>query len=180
MAAVEERYGEALLEIAVQEKREKQYLEEVKVLRNLFDENPALLTFYTNPKITQSEKEKVTEKCFKDGLSPEIAGLITVLIRNGRASSILKVLEWFTDAIKEKLNIGVVYVESATEISDRKKKEIEKRLLETTTFSSLEMNYDIKPEIIGGLRIRIKDRIVDNSIRTKLQNMSNELRQIRI
>ena len=180
MAAVEERYGEALLEIAVSEKREKQYLEEVKVLKGLFDENPALLTFYTNPNITQSEKERFTEKCFKEGLSPEVAGLITVLVRNGRAASILKVLDWFEDAIKEKLNIGVVYVESAAAISDRKKKEIEKRLLETTGFSSLEMNYEIKPELIGGLKIRIRDRIVDNSIRTKLQNMSNELRQIRI
>ena len=180
MAAVEERYGEALLELAVEEKRERQYLEEVKLLKELLNENPGLIDFYNNPQITQVEKEEVTSKCFDEGLSPEIAGLITVLIRNGRTSSLMKVLDWFTDAIKEKLKIGVVYVESATEISDSKKKEIEAKLLATTSYESLEMHYEIKRELIGGLKIRIKDRIVDNTIQTKLQTMSNDLRQIQI
>ncbi|MDE6674321.1 MAG: F0F1 ATP synthase subunit delta, partial [Acetatifactor sp.] len=39
---------------------------------------------------------------------------------------------------------------------------------------------DVDPSLIGGMVIRIKDRVVDSSIRTKLADMERELLQIQL
>lgn len=69
---------------------------------------------------------------------------------------------------------------SATELSAEQKESIEKRLLETTSYESFRMNYDVDAGLIGGMVIRIGDRVVDSSIRTKLGNMAKELSKIQL
>lgn len=180
MAVVEERYANALLELAVSEGKADSYLEEVSVLLALLKENRELLSLYKNPKITPEEKLEVTENCFKGRFSDDVVGLITLVVSNGRSENLCGVLEWFIDHVKEYLGIGIVYVESAGEIDSERKKALEEKILATTDYSSLEVHYSIKKELIGGMRVRIRDRIIDNSIRTKLDEMSKELRQVQL
>ena len=44
----------------------------------------------------------------------------------------------------------------------------------------MEMNYDIDASLIGGMRIRIGDRVVDSSISTKLNELAKDLRRIQL
>ena len=57
---------------------------------------------------------------------------------------------------------------------------IEKRLLDTTDYEQIECNYTVDPILIGGMIIRIGDRVVDSSIRTKLDKMERELMAIQL
>ena len=66
---------------------------------------------------------------------------------------------------------------------DRKcfeKADVEKRILDTTSFKKLEMNYSIDKSLIGGMVIRIGDRVVDTSIKTKLAELTKELNKIQL
>ena len=69
----------------------------------------------------------------------------------------------------------MAYVTSAMELSQARKKEIEEKLLSTTSYKSMEMNYSVDESLIGGLVIRIGDRVVDSSIKTKLEGLKREL-----
>ncbi len=42
------------------------------------------------------------------------------------------------------------------------------------------MNYIVEPKLLGGIRIRIGDRVVDNSIQTKLEEMTRSLAKVRV
>ena len=42
------------------------------------------------------------------------------------------------------------------------------------------MNYSVDESLIGGMVIRIKDRVVDSSVRTKLEEMKKQLLQIQL
>ena len=58
---------------------------------------------------------------------------------------------------------------------------MEKRLLETTKYvRHFEMHYDVDSELIGGMVIRIGDRVVDSSVRTKLYDLTRELSKIQL
>ena len=57
---------------------------------------------------------------------------------------------------------------------------VEKKLLETTKYESFEMCYHVDESLIGGMVIRIGDRVVDSSIKTKLYKLSRELRNIQV
>ena len=69
----------------------------------------------------------------------------------------------------------MAYVTSATELSDACKKEIEAKLLGTTSYKTMEIHYSVDKSLIGGLVIRIGDRVVDSSIKTKLEDLKRAL-----
>ena len=60
------------------------------------------------------------------------------------------------------------------------KKNVEKKLLDTTDYVSFEMHYEVEPDLIGGMVIRIGDRVVDSSVRTKIYELSKELSKIQL
>ena len=90
------------------------------------------------------------------------------------------VLVYFRDEVKEYKKIGTVHVTSAMELSKEQKEQVEKKLLETTNYVSFEMHYEVDTALIGGMVIRMGDRVVDSSIRTKVYNLSKELYHIPI
>ena len=49
---------------------------------------------------------------------------------------------------------------------------MDKRLLETTKYESFVMKYEVDPALIGGMNIQIGDRVVDSSIKKKLNNIA--------
>ena len=57
---------------------------------------------------------------------------------------------------------------------------MEERLLETTGFVSLEIGYSVDPDLLGGLVIRIGDRVVDSSIKTRLEEIRRDLMKLQL
>lgn len=64
---------------------------------------------------------------------------------------------------------------SACELEFEQKKAIEEKLLATTDYTSFEMHYSIDESLMGGMVIRINDRIVDSSIKTRLNDIKRKL-----
>ena len=176
MAVVNERYGEALLELAENDETVKEYLDESKLLLSLFDENPELPALFVNPKIGLEEKEQIVKNCFEGRISGNMVGLIIMLLRNGRADKLRGVLEFIVSGAKEKLGIAIVYVESAAPLTENIKKALEAKIIATTHYKSLEMHYTTDKSLIGGMKVRLGDRILDNTIDTKLKLLRTELR----
>ena len=58
--------------------------------------------------------------------------------------------------------------------------DIEIRLLATTKYKTIECIYDVDKDLIGGMVIRMGDRVVDSSIRTKLSKLERELMAIQL
>lgn len=69
---------------------------------------------------------------------------------------------------------------TAMELSDAQKAAVVKRLLETTKYVTFEMHYEVDSAIIGGMMIRIGDRVVDSTVRTKLYDLTRELSKIQL
>ena len=73
-----------------------------------------------------------------------------------------------------------MYVTTAVELSPQEKEEVEKRMLATTDYRTVECHYQVDVSIIGGMIIRMGDRVVDSSIRTKLNKLERELMAIQL
>lgn len=181
MAKLTEKvYGEALFALAVEEGREQELLKEVGAVRALLEENPDFARLMKNPAIPESEKETVLKTVWEGHISRELTGLMLLLLKKEHYGALTQVLDYFADRIREKQRIGVAYVTTAMPVTEAQKKRVEGRLLETTAYRSFEMHYRTDASLIGGMIIRIGDRVVDNSIRTRLDNLSRQLYQIRL
>ena len=82
--------------------------------------------------------------------------------------------------VKRIKGIGVAYVTTPVELSEVQKKNVEQKLLSTTAYKSMEMHYSIDESLIGGMQIRIGDRVVDSSIHTKIIKMQQEMMKIQL
>lgn len=173
-------YGEALFELAVEEGREDEFLEEVITLKELLDENPDFGKLMNHPKILKEEKLEVLEKVFKGRISRALLGFLHLIVSKDRYGEIDAILDYFISEVKQLKGIGVAYVTTALALNEAKKKEIEDKLLSTTSFKKMEMHYQVEEDLIGGMVIRIGDRVVDSSVRSKLFKMQRELLKTQI
>lgn len=173
-------YGDALFEAAREAGRMDDMYEEILELQKLLQANEELQKMMENPKVIREDKENVIETVFRGRISDEIVELMKLMIAKGRYSNIESVFDYFIGLVKEEKKIGIAYVTTAVELTDGQKDEIVRRLLETTRYESFEMNYAVDASLIGGMVIRIGDRVVDSSIKTKLYELSKSLRKIQV
>ena len=178
-------YGDALFELTIEKSKEdKAYFEnitaEVVSVLESFKANIDLNKLLTHPQISKEEKIEVIENIFKGRTSNDIVGLLVTVIKNGRASEINAIFEYFIDRVNEYRHIGKAYVTSAIELDEEIKNTIEQRLIDLTDYKEFKMSYTVDKSIIGGLIIRIGDRIVDSSIRNKIDSMCHKLEKIHI
>ncbi len=173
-------YGDALFAEAVEKQKVDLLFEEAKTLRNVCLENEDLMQFLNHPKVVKEEKISVMENVFSGRICDDLMGFLTIIVDKGRQKEILRILDYFIAKVKEYKKIGVVCVTSAIELDDGQKARIREKLLKTTQFLELEIDYHVDSSLIGGLVIRIGDRVVDSSIRTKLEEMKRELMKLQL
>ena len=82
---------------------------------------------------------------------------------------------YFTAKVKEYKKIGVALVTSPFELTAEQKTKIEKKLLDTTDYKKMEITYREDKTLIGGLVIRIGDRVIDTSIKSRLEELRLQL-----
>ena len=177
---VDKTYGDALFELALENNQTDTYLDECLGILDVLKENEELLKLLTHPKISKEEKEKVVENVFKGRVSDDITGFLLLILKKDRQAMIPEILEYFVDRVKEHKKIGVATVTTAVPLSEAMKKSVEDKLIATTEYVSFEMNYLVDKDIIGGMIIRIGDRVVDSSIRSKIDAMAKELYEVRL
>ncbi|MEG1458306.1 MAG: ATP synthase F1 subunit delta [Acetivibrio sp.] len=177
---VSKTYGEALFKLAIEKNQLEILSEEAKEVLEIFRSNEELTKLLNHPKISREEKVKVIENIFKGNVSDSIVGFLVIIVEKGRYNELEKIFEYFLSEIMEYKGIGAAYVTSATVLNEEQKKQVENRLLEVTKYVEFVMHYEVDESLIGGMVIRIGDRVVDGSIRTKLTTMANELKKIQL
>lgn len=177
---ISKTYGEALFELALEEEKEDLLMEEVEGLQKVLLENPEYGRFIHHPKVPMEEKVKTTKNIFAERISKELVGFLTLIISKGRFGELDKILTYFLECCKAHKGIGVAYVTTPYALQEEKKNQIESKLLETTSYQKMEMHYDLNPALIGGMQIRIGDRVVDSSIQTKLNQLQKSLLKVQL
>lgn len=177
---VSKTYAQALFELAVEEDKTPAFLEEAVGLLGIIRTNAEFGRFMNHPKIQKEDKLEVVQNVFRDQVSKEMLGFLVTIIEKDRYGEIEAIFEDFIASVKEYNNIGTAYVTTAIAINDQEKQDIESRLLATTRYRTIECIYDVDKSLIGGMVIKMGDRVVDSSIRTKLDKLQRELLAIQL
>lgn len=173
-------YGDALMEAALEHQEVDALFDEAKALMEVWKENPELAVLLDNPKVVKEEKLEVLERVFNNRISPDMLGFLTTAVEKGRHKEIPSILEYFIGQVKEVKKIGTAFVSSAVELSSAQKAQVRERLLATTSYEEFELHYTVDPSLIGGMVIRIGDRVVDSSIKTQIYELQKELTRIQL
>ena len=175
---VSKTYAQALFELAVEEGKTTDFLEEAVALLEVLRSNAEFGQFMNHPKIQKEDKLEVVKNVFREKLSREMLGFLVTIVEKDRYSEIEAILGEVISSIKEYNNIGTAYVTTAIAINEQEKQD--SRLLATTRYKTIECIYDVDKSLIGGMVIKMGDRVVDSSIRTKLDKLQRELLAIQL
>ena len=177
---ISKTYGDALFEVAAEEDKLESHLEEVEAVLDVLKENEEYIKIIGYPRIPVEEKKAMIESAFKDKVSDDMVGFLTVIVEKGRFSKIEEILNYFVERVHEAEKIGTAEIKSAVELSEAQKKAVEDKLLTTTQYKKIIAKYSVDESLIGGMVIRIGDRIVDSSVKTKLETMARDLSKVRL
>ncbi len=172
---ISKTYGDALLELVTEKGNIDDMFEEVRALSEILKDNPDYVELINNPRIDMDNKIDAIENVFKGRLSDDLTGFLVIVVSKGRFSEIDKIFEYFMDEVNKLKGVGTAYVTTPMELSAEEKKKVEERLLQTTSYKSMNMNYVIDESLIGGMRIKIGDRVVDSSVSTKIAKLKQSL-----
>ena len=167
---IEATYGDALFELAVEESR----------VDSLYDEAGAVIEAFNHPEVEKGEKEELINNIFSQFVSGDMTGLLITMVSKDRQKKIVDTLEYFRKRVLEYKKIGIAYVSTAKPLTDEQKKAVAGKLLETTGYVDFQMHYSVDESLIGGMVIRIGDRVVDSSIKHKIDELSRSLMKIQL
>ena len=172
---IAKNYGEALLNIAEENDSLKDYKEELQSLYENIDKNQELLRVMGIPWISKEDKKEILRKVFSfDGY---IMNFIELLVDKNRFSYLKEICEEFINRANEKLGVQVAEVTSAVELSRGEVKEI-KKLLEKKLGTDIEIRTVIDSSYIAGLRIKVKDKVLDNTVLSKLEAIKERVTKV--
>lgn len=168
-------YGQALYEAAEELNKTELILEEGKELISLFQREPAFYEFISTPIISAAEKKHVLENTLDGKITDELLNLMYVLIDKGRARHFHKIIKRFEHLIDEKQGFSIGTIFSVDPLS---KEQLE--VFEQNTSKLLKKNVKLENKtdstIIGGVRIFIEGKVIDATIRKRLNDLKESLK----
>ena len=168
-------YGDAYVSVVSEKNNLIDALEEIKSVKNILLENVEIIELLDSPKMDDEEKIDFIKGIFENHISVDSMGFLLTIIEKKRQAELLPILDYVIDCIKELLLIGKATVTTALPLDDSKKDKIVDELLKSSHYKSLEAEYVVDESIIGGIVIRIGDRVVDSSVKTRIDKMRKML-----
>lgn len=169
------RYSVALADAVAGSSETETVKAELQSWGELFSANADLQTVFGNPSITHVNKVKVLGGLI-DKIKPlkTTANFLKVLLQNGRLADLSEINDRFALILKERNGIVSAEITSARELPESERAEF-KTNLEKITGKTVTIVYKIDNDIIGGVVTRIGSTVYDGSVKTKLENLKEQL-----
>lgn len=171
------RYAQAVFEIALESDDLELWLDDLTQLADSIT-NEELRQTLSAPRISMSQKETLIRESLGSSVGPLALNLMALLASRG----LVEMLPGIADRYQEMLDIhqGVERAEvvSAVSLTGEQQQHVT-RMLNDLSGKDVRLTTRVDPEILGGLVIRVGDKVMDGSARARLQNMRRELAQRR-
>ena len=168
------KWAKALIELTQEDESisKENVLSDLRNIAETLNESEELNNVVNNPSISTDEKQIVLNKIFYGKVSPIVYNFLFVLNLKKRLNMISEIADEFEKSLEEIMNIVRVDITSAIDLSDERKIDIRNRIAEKLQ-KDIKAEWNVDSDIIAGLVFNINETIVDNSIKNRLEKLSN-------
>ena len=170
------RWAKALMELAQEDEgiSKEDILDDLKEVSEYFSKSEELSNVISNPSVSTEEKQDVLSDLFRNKLMPIVYNFLFALNLKKRLGLIPDITEEFERELEELKNIVRVKIVSAINLSEERKNDIKYRVAEKLK-KDVKVEWGVNTDIIAGLVFNINDTVVDNSIKHKLDKLSESI-----
>lgn len=166
------RYAEAAFDVATQDGDVQTWLRDLdRAVSELQDRSAARI--FNDPSVANHEKMEVLEDLFQNS-QPHVMNLLKLLAVRDRLHLLPAILQDMQDLDRTARGITEAYVTVARPLSDTEIGDIAERLGQATG-NTIEIHTEVDPSIIGGVIVRIGDRLIDASVAGRLERLRHDL-----
>ena len=168
-------YGQALYDAAHDLGRVDEIGEEYKAVSGVFEKDPLLRKLLLIPTISAAEKKEAAKEVFKGRISQELLNFICILIDKRRIGSWERIGRQYEKLVLERdgLTRGILY--TASPVDKGRLSGFEEKASETLG-KKVGLEGRVDPALIGGARIYVDGKLIDASVKTRLENMKQRMK----
>jgi F-type H+-transporting ATPase subunit delta len=166
------RYAEAAFEIGRADGTLERWERDLTRLAEALADDE-LRTLAEHPAVAFADKQRVLRRVAGD-VSPEALNLVLLMVRRGRPRAIPRMVEHFGELLRRERGVALAEVRTALELDDGQRAAVIDRLHELTG-DEIEIHEVVDESLIGGITVRIGDRLYDASVRNRLERLRARL-----
>jgi len=174
---VQQRYAKALFEVAIELKREDDFLMQLNGLDRVLKENPGLLKILKAPMVSKDEKKTLIDEIFANKISNESINFLKVLVDKKRFESFHQIVATYKELLNESRNIKEVTAVTAVALSEDMRTILSERLKKITG-SNIVLHTVVDESLIGGVLLKIGNKQVDGTVKSRLEGLKDEISAI--
>ena len=167
------RYAEAAFQIGRGDKKLDAWERDLARIGELL-QDAELRRIVEHPVVPFSEKEQLLRRVAGDGITPEVVELVLLMVRRGRPRAIQAMIGHFGELLRRERGIVLAEIRTALPLDEAQRGSVEERLAQLTG-EMVEMNEVVDESLIGGIAVRIGDRLYDASVRNRLERLRARL-----
>jgi F-type H+-transporting ATPase subunit delta len=166
------RYAEAAFEIGRSDGTLDRWERDLHRLRDALGEED-VRALAEHPAVAFGDKERVLRRVVGD-VSPPAMNLVLLMVRRGRPRAIPRMVEHFADLVRRERGVALAEIRTALPLDETQRAAVVSRLAGLTG-EQIEINEVVDESLIGGITVRIGDRLYDASVRNRLERLRARL-----
>lgn len=172
--SIDRVYAQALFEMSQAQGNLEAVAAEVDELAELLKAEPELYALLTSRVLGTADRAGVIERLFKGRLSDGLYRFVQVVNAKERTGSLRGILQAFGDLVAESQGLVEVDVYVANRL-DKPQADAVAESIGQALGKRVALHQYVEPDLIGGLKIRVGDRLIDGSVATQLKLMKRKM-----
>ena len=170
MSVVGDRYAESLFDLAKEENKVTQYLDDIKLVGEVLDSDPQIVQFFNHVLIENDKKIQLLDQSFKGNVDQYVLNFLKLLVQSRRIRYIDDIVKSYINLSNQYLGIEEGMIYTPYELTDQLEKAISQKENKKVT-----LKVSIDPSLLGGIKVQIANRIYDGTIKNKVEMLKKEL-----
>jgi len=167
------RYAEAAFEVALRDDELDGWRDDLALAAETLG-HPQVQPIVDSPAIATADRLGVVDKLLEGRVRPGALRLVRLLVERGRSGELVRVRDQFQRLLNAHRGIVVATVTSAAPLTDDETAEVRRRV-EAIADATIDLHTAVDPALLGGITVQIGDRLLDASIRGRLERLRTQL-----
>lgn len=174
MSVVGDRYAESLFDLAKEENKVTQYLDDIKLVGEVLDSDPQIVQFFNHVLIENDKKIQLLDQSFEGNVDQYVLNFLKLLVQSRRIRYIDDIVKSYINLSNQYLGIEEGMIYTPYELTDQQIQDIEKAISQKEN-KKVTLKVSIDPSLLGGIKVQIANRIYDGTIKNKVEMLKKEL-----
>jgi F-type H+-transporting ATPase subunit delta len=167
------RYAEAAFQVASRDKTVERWRSELETAAAIVADEKVGRAL-ANPSVPLEERMASAEETFSRIVARPVLNLIGLMLRRGRIQELPRLAAEFRRLDNIRQGITLATATSASPLSRDEIQALTERM-EQFTGGRVQLDVQLDPSLLGGLVVRVGDRLIDGSVRSRLERLRNQL-----